>query len=75
MRRSSEILKDLGFNSTAPHSTQESFLRHLTQTAKATSAQIVSINTEQNSADIQLSFDPEILGRQTKISRVANDPK
>ncbi len=62
MRRIGDLMRDMGFNSDAPEGTREAFFRHLVQAAHATSPRIPSQTTEQKPADIQLSFDPAILG-------------
>lgn len=69
MKSVADLLKELGFNSGAPRGPQLALLRHLSQNAMATGAQNTSINSEQSSPALQLSFDDEVLGRQPKKSR------
>jgi hypothetical protein len=75
VRRADEILRELGFNSGSPKSTQTAFFRHLTRAAEATSAQNFSTKNEQETANIQLSFDAEILGTSEKPSLKLVDSK
>jgi hypothetical protein len=64
MRRVGDLLKDLGFKADSPLTTKEAFLRHLVRAANAVSPQHSLQNKKPLAGDVQLSFDPEILGRQ-----------
>ena len=67
MRAIGEIMKDLGFNADAPLETQKAFVRHLIAAANGVAQSPPSPTlTAPRNGDPQLSFDPAILGSQTK---------
>jgi hypothetical protein len=71
MRSIGELMKDMGFNKDAPIDTQKAFIRHLIRAANENSngREITApAPPVQAPAEAQLSFDPNILGTQSKKS-------
>ncbi len=72
MRRMGDLMKDLGFNAEAPVETQKAFIRHLIrvangQTPREPSPIQAARPAHEPAAEVQLSFDPEILGVAKKF--------
>jgi hypothetical protein len=80
MRSIGELMKDMGFNQDAPLETQKAFIRHLIKAANETDqtrnqiqkqsipAAPLEIAYPSSPGETQLSFDPNILGTQSKKS-------
>ena len=74
MRSIGELMKDMGFNKDAPIDTQKAFIRHLIKAANENQRNVAPIEAassaphSQAPAEAQLSFDPTILGMQSKKS-------
>jgi hypothetical protein len=75
MRSIGELMKDMGFNKDAPVDTQKAFIRHLIKAANENQRNVppleaapAPVSQLQPLAEAQLSFDPTILGTQSKKS-------
>ena len=65
MRSKARLFADLGFNSGAQEGVKQAFVRHLFKNAAASSAENISITSEQSARGEQLTFDPALLGAPT----------
>ncbi len=75
MRSAKDILKELGFNPSAPDSTKNAFLKNLKKAAQENQkAEVIEPSfkstvtiEEKKSSEQQLSFDLELLGPKTDV--------
>jgi hypothetical protein len=58
MRPIGDLMVEMGFNKDAPMETQKAFIRHLIRAANVTPPPAPALPQKE----VQLSFDPEILG-------------